>query len=132
LARSSDSVVKKWHDLEHVPSALHANDYAAVIEDQKSPLEETMECVFNRPGFTHIEGKTLYEVYKLMCAEASPGQYIRGRKKFLAHVRRWLNIHKPGVEWCRVKIRTYGDGRTMGTVFKCILDLPRFGGRVVT
>lgn len=104
-----NAIVQRWQHLENAPVGLHSDDYRQLLETQKAPFEDLMELVFKRDSFTHIEGQTLYEMYKLYLQETNPA--ARGatkRNTFYQQVRDWQKRNRTGVEWGKIKI----SGRT--------------------
>lgn len=97
VAKFLMTLIQKHAGLKRCPTALHSQDYRDVITSQAGPFEETMDHVFNRKGFTHIDGKTLYVVYQNMCKESGQSK-VRGRNKFYADTKRWLFKHKGEVQ----------------------------------
>jgi Family of unknown function (DUF5906) len=110
------SLIERWGDQKFVPSALHADDYEAVAESQKNTLDETMEFVFKRDTFAHIEATTLYRVYRLLCKETSTG-YVKKRNTFYTDARRWLEINMPHIVWRKINIKLGPKEKTSANVF---------------
>lgn len=92
VARWLDSVVERWRDQKHVPSALHDEDYSKVRKAQKSVMEDVMESVFLDPDFTYISGATLYEVFKAQTAIDSPAtRAVKNMTTFIQDAKKWLD-----------------------------------------
>lgn len=110
------SVVAKWGDQTYAPSALHDEDYHALIETQKSEFQETMEWVFDDENFTHIEKPTLYQLYVLKCKEGQcqPKQ----SKNFHADVRAWVFQNKKPYECTKLNVKQMDGKYKTAEVYK--------------
>lgn len=129
VAKWLGHLIEQWGDQKRPPSALHDEDYTTVLSIQKSIFDELMEYIFLDSRFTHIEGKTLFKLYKLWWKENVPTGRAKGRNTFIEDVKRWLDRNELDIEWVKLTILTTGggalrSGRTSGTGF-IRADLPR-------
>lgn len=116
VARWLHSVIEKWGSQSYAPSALHDEDYHALIEAQKSEFQETMEWVFDDENFTHIERPTLYQVYVCKCKESQ--SQPRQQKNFHADVKAWLHKNKKPYECTKLNVKIGDKKHRTADVYK--------------
>ncbi|MFL6601820.1 MAG: primase-helicase family protein [Steroidobacteraceae bacterium] len=117
VAKWLGSILAKWKNQKSPPSALHDADYSKILRSQKSVMEEIIETIFEHPKFTHIEGTTLYSVYKIMMKRDNPSGRPKGRNNFYEEVRSILEKRYEAIEYKLMNITLEGKKPTKGWVF---------------
>lgn len=86
---------QKYGDLDR-PAALHGEDFRRLMRIQKPLHESLIEAVFTSPEFTHVDRRTLYQGYRILCREEGTKQL--GKQRFFDAVAMFLtNNPKIGV-----------------------------------
>jgi hypothetical protein len=77
-----------------LPTALHGEDYKALMEDQKTIHVRFIEAVLGHGGFKCIERKVLYQGYVKELERVGNTRYKISDKKFYKMVREYMNKNK--------------------------------------
>jgi len=101
LAKWLYHICKKWRDAGR-PIPLHGKDYATLIDDQKSELEELCERVFLDEDFIAIKEGDLWDLYKLKMGEESNWKG-RNKKQTMIQVRNWVDKNAKECEFSKIK-----------------------------
>ena len=116
LAKWLHHICKKWKDAGR-PKPLHGEDYATLIDDQKSELEELCERVFLDEDFIAIKEGDLWDLYKLKMGEESNWKG-RNKKQTMIQVRNWVDKNAKECEFAKIKkIAIDGAKTTARNVF---------------
>ncbi len=114
LAMWLHHILKKVDDLTTTPSALHGQDFEALMAAQAGPLEWIVEHVFDHPKFKYIDHKVPFELYVIKCKEYGTRNPM-GKQTFDAKLKEIIRKKHPELVYKAHKVKTIDNRITMGT-----------------
>jgi Family of unknown function (DUF5906) len=114
LAMWLNHILKTVDNLATTPSALHGQDYEALLAAQAGPLEWIVEHVFDHPKFKYIDHKIPFELYVIKCKEYGTKNPM-GKQTFDAKLREVIRKKHPELVYKSHKVRKLDTRKTTGT-----------------
>ena len=92
--------------LARPPKALHGEDFQELQSIQKDSTEEVLEEIFiDYKNFDYIALQTLYNIYKLRCAQLNPGSSPMAVQRFSGRVKSFIEKKEHRGRFARCKER---------------------------
>ncbi len=107
-------ILKSVDDLTTTPSALHGQDYEALMAAQAGPLEWIVEHVFDHPDFKFISHEIPYELYVIKAKEYGTKNPM-GKQTFDAKLKEVIRKKHPELIYKAHKVKKLDNRISMGT-----------------